>query len=155
MHLQASSAGKGWTGNSFSYLLIVKFLNLENILVMKVSCAVLITDFPPNITRHPMSGRILIGLSHTLVCSATGSGTLKFFWERSFNGSSWTIVSDDNTTSYTTDTTLAVGKYMYRCNVSNEAGSVVSNNATVIVYGEFFDFVLHPAHNSRTLYNYP
>ena len=62
----------------------------------------------PNITRHPMSGRILVGLSHTLICSAIGSGTLRFSWERSFNGSSWTTVSDDNTTSYTTDTTLAI-----------------------------------------------
>ena len=83
-----------------------------------------------------MSGRILVGLSHTLMCSAIGSGTLRFSWERSPGDGSWTTVSDDNTTLYTTDTTLAIGEYMYRCNVSNEAGSFVSNNATVTVYGE-------------------
>ena len=70
------------------------------------------------------------------MCSAIGSGTLRFSWERSSGHNSWTIVSNDNTTSYTTDTTLAIGEYMYRCNVSNEAGSVVSNNANVTVYGE-------------------
>ena len=71
-----------------------------------------------------------------LTCRATGLGTLVYSWERS-SGSSWTIVSNDNTTSYTTDTTLAIGQYMYRCRVSNDAGSVVSNNATVNVYGEY------------------
>ena len=72
-----------------------------------------------------------------LMCRATGLGTLVYSWERS-SGSSWTSVSNDNTTSYTTDTTLAIGQYMYRCMVSNEAGSVVSNNATVNVYGEYY-----------------
>ena len=83
-----------------------------------------------------MSGRILVGFSHTLMCSAIGSGTLRYSWEISSNGSSWTTVSDVNTTSYVTNTSLHIGQYMYRCNVSNEAGSVVSDNATVIVYGE-------------------
>ena len=70
------------------------------------------------------------------MCSASGLGTLEYFWERS-SGSSWTTVSNDNTTSYTTDTTLAIGQYMYRCKVSNDAGSVVSNEAVVDVYGEY------------------
>ena len=71
------------------------------------------------------------------MCSAIGSGTLRYSWERSSSGNSWTTVSGDNTTSYATDTSLAIGEYIYRCNVSNEAGSVVSNIATVIVYGEY------------------
>ena len=84
-----------------------------------------------------MSGIIPLGFSHTLMCSAIGSGTLRYSWERSSSGNSWTIVSGDNTTSYATDTSLAIGVYMYRCNVSNEVGSVVSNIATMIVYGEY------------------
>ena len=71
-----------------------------------------------------------------LVSQASGLGTLEYSWERN-SGSSWTTVSSDNTTSYTTDTTLAIGQYMYRCRVSNEAGSVLSNIATVNVYGEY------------------
>ena len=77
-----------------------------------------------------------MGESTTLMCKAIGTGTLVYSWERS-SGSSWTTVSNDNTTSYTTDTTLAIGQYMYRCRVSNDAGSVVSNNAIVNVYGEY------------------
>ena len=72
----------------------------------------------------------------TLMCTASGLGTLEYSWEKS-SGGSWTTVSNDSTTSYTTDTTLAIGQYMYRYRVSNEAGSVVSNNATVNVYGEY------------------
>ena len=77
-----------------------------------------------------------INKSISLFCMANSLGTLIYSWERS-SGSNWTTVSNDNTTSYTTDTTLAIGQYMYRCRVSNDAGSVVSNIAIVNVYGEY------------------
>ena len=92
---------------------------------------------PPVITDHPSRNNdIPVGRSITLMCRASSLGTLSYSWERR-SGSSWTTVSNDNTTSYTTDTTLAIGQYMYRCRVSNDAGSVVSNNAIVNVYGEY------------------
>ena len=92
---------------------------------------------PPEITDHPPSSNdIPVERSATLTCKASGLGTLEYFWERS-SGSSWTTVSNDNTTSYTTNATLAIGQYMYRCRVSNDAGPVVSNNAIVNVYGEY------------------
>ena len=90
----------------------------------------------PTIIDHPIGEDVMVGGSITLMCRASGLGTLVYSWERSF-GSNWTTVSDDNTTSYTTDTTLAIGQYMYRCRVTNEAGSVVSNITTVNVYGEY------------------
>ena len=91
----------------------------------------------PVIIDHPTGDDVPIGKSITFACRAVSTGTLVYSWERSSSGSSWTTVSNDNTTSYTTDTTLAIGQYMYRCRVSNEAGSVVSNNAIVNVYGEY------------------
>ena len=91
---------------------------------------------PPTITTHPVhSSDIPVGRNITLTCRASGLGILSYSWERS-SGSSWTPVSNDNTISYTTDTTLAIGQYMYRCRVSNDAGLVVSNNAIVNVNGE-------------------
>ena len=90
----------------------------------------------PTIIHHPTGDDVVIRQSITLVCRASGIGTLVYSWERS-SGGSWTTVSNDNTTSYTTNTTLAIGRYMYRCRVRNEAGSVVSNNAIVNVYGEY------------------
>ena len=69
-------------------------------------------------------------------------GTLKYSWERSSGtGSSWTTVSNNNVL-YTTNTTLAIGQYMYRCRVGNEAGSVVSNNGAMTVYGEYYVIIL-------------
>ena len=86
---------------------------------------------------HPTDNSVPLGRGATLTCKAIGIGPLVYSWERS-SGSSWTTVSNDNTTSYTTDTTLAIGQYMYRCRVSNDAGSVVSNNAIVNVYGTWW-----------------
>ena len=83
-----------------------------------------------------MGGETPMGRSITLMCRASGLGTLVYSWERR-SGSSWTTVSNDNTTSYTTDTKLTIGQYMYRCIVSNEAGSVMSNSATVNVCSEY------------------
>ena len=90
----------------------------------------------PTIMNHPIGDNVIVGKSITLMCEAKGLGIPLYSWERSV-GSSWTTVSNDNTTSYSTDATLAIGQYMYRCKVSNDAGSVVSNIATVNVYGEY------------------
>jgi len=94
----------------------------------------------PVITDHPTGGDVPMGRSITLTCRASSLGTLVYSWERRSAGSSWTTVSNDNTTSYTTDTTLAIGEYMYRCRVSNEAGSDVSNSATVILCSEYHNY---------------
>ena len=88
------------------------------------------------ITNHPPDNDVPPGISATLRCKAIGIGNLEYSWER-YTVGIWTTVSNGSTTSYTTDTTLAIGQYMYRCRVSNEAGSVVSNIATVNVYGEY------------------
>ena len=89
--------------------------------------------------NHPPDSDVPFGSSVTLRCKASGKGTLMYSWERNINGNNWTTVSNDNNTvSYTTDTTLAIGQYMYRCRVSNDAGSVVSTIATVNVYGEYY-----------------
>ena len=91
---------------------------------------------PPSIIFHPTGGDVPIGRSITLICRASGEGTLVYSWERRSSGSSWTTVSNDNTILYTTDTTLTIGQYMYRCRVGNEAGSVPSNTAIVNVFSK-------------------
>ena len=71
------------------------------------------------------------------MCRASGLGTLVYSWERISSDSSWTTVNNAEATSYTTSRRMAIGRYMYRCRIINEAGSVVSNSATVNVYGEY------------------
>ena len=90
----------------------------------------------PLITTNPTGGVVPMGSSITLMCRARGLGILVYSWENKGSGGIWTTVSDGNTTSYTTDTILTSGEYRYRCRVNNEAGSVVSNNAIVNVYGK-------------------
>ena len=96
------------------------------------------------VTHHPTSSSdVPVGKTITLTCEASGLGTVVYSWERS-SGSNWTTVSNDNTTSYTTDTTLAIGQYLYWCRVSNELGSVVSNIAIVNMYGECYALYIVP-----------
>ena len=64
----------------------------------------------------------------TLHCRAAGYGSLMYLWETNITGS-WKAVSNKNRTHY-----IASSAGQYRCNVTNEAGSVVSNVATV--FGE-------------------
>ena len=59
-----------------------------------------------------------------------------YSWERR-SGSNWTTVANSPLISYATNSNTTVGQYMYRCVVSNEAGSVMSNSATVNVFGEY------------------
>ena len=101
-----------------------------------VTARLLFTVAPPEILEHPVSSDVPIKGSTILTCQASSLGTLVYSWEKS-SGSSWTTISNSNTASYTTDTTLAIGQYMYRCRVSNDAGSVLSNIATVNVCGEY------------------
>ena len=105
----------------------------------------------PVVTDQPSSSNdVPTGRNVTLTCRANGLGTLVYSWERS-SGSGWTTVSNDNTTSYTTNTTLAIGQYMYRCRVRNDTGSAISNNATVNVYGKcVYGQVMH--HDNGYIY---
>ena len=94
------------------------------------------TTGPPTIIDHPMHDAVPIEGSITLMCRAKGLGIM-YSWEIRHSDSSWTSIENAEGTSYTTNRSVAVGQYMYRCNVSNEAGSVVSDIATVNVYGEY------------------
>ena len=82
------------------------------------------------ITEHPVGGDVPIGMNITLECKATGRGSLQFSWQRHHAGS-WSTINTDSTTSYTATTSGS-----YRCTVSNEAGSVMSNRTRVNIYGE-------------------
>ena len=65
----------------------------------------------------------------TLECIATGDGgSLIYYWERKVS-ENWITVDSNNRTSYTTNTTG-----QYRCNVTNEVGSVIS--PVISIYGK-------------------
>ena len=89
------------------------------------------------ITTQPTSTYVPIGGNFTLECQAVGQGPMTFTWETYSNTSGWyAVVGIRNTTLYTfrarTD-----GRFLYRCVVENEAGSVTSVEATINVFGKY------------------
>ena len=89
------------------------------------------------ITAHPSGGNVALQNNITFACKATGQGSLLFTWELHGNTSDWHVADVTNATSYTV-TAEASGKFMYRCKVANEAGSVTSDEASINVFGKYF-----------------
>ena len=91
-------------------------------------------DLGPPIIKQPKHDNtkpVRRGSRVTLHCIASGYGSLIYYWEKriSENHNWFTFVHSINRTSYTTRNTG-----QYRCNVANEAGSVVS--PVISVYGK-------------------
>ena len=89
----------------------------------------------PEISIYPKARDIRKGRSITYQCRVSGLEPLTFLWEKS-SGSTWTTVKSGSKL-YTTNASLDIGQYVYRCKVSNRGGPVVSNNITVNVYGKY------------------
>ena len=91
----------------------------------------------PVITTQPTSENIPIGGNFTFECLAMGQGPMTFTWETYINDSGWyAVVGIRNTTSYTFEA-ITDGRFLYRCVVENEAGSVTSVEAAISVFGKY------------------
>ena len=97
----------------------------------------------PNITKQPVSMTINVrSLNITaLCCSAIGVGPIYYQWEKyHLSNNSWirpshravSITSPNLNFSVITEEDEGV----YHCIVTNDDGSVISDNATISVYGE-------------------
>ena len=84
------------------------------------------------ITTHPSSIDVPLGNNFSLSCQASGQGSLQYSWEM-YNGNNWHVVG--NMSVYTAEATTD-GIVEYMCAVTNEAGSVTSNTATINIYGK-------------------
>ena len=74
-------------------------------------------------------------------CSAVGMGTMYFQWEKYDPlNNSWISPSHRALNIMSSDLKFSVitedDEGVYRCNVTNNDGSVISDNATIHVYGE-------------------
>ena len=88
---------------------------------------------PPTITTHPTSQLTNVSMSVTLDCKGTGRGSITYHWETSnINGGQWMNISNSNYSKRLTVRNLEHSQ-QYRCIVSNEAGSTISNVATITV----------------------
>ena len=94
------------------------------------------------ITAQPTSDTLRLGYEDTaLWCSANGTGPIFYQWEKyQSSNDSWIYPSRRVVNS--TSPKLIFNKIseedegMYHCIVTNDDGSVVSDNATIIVYGK-------------------
>ena len=74
-------------------------------------------------------------------CEATGLGTLQYHWEMyHYSDDSWMRAShrvvDITSPKLTFSVITEDDEGVYRCVVTNDDGSVFSDNATITVYGE-------------------
>ena len=107
----------------------------------------------PTITTQPADATVALGKTTTFKVVASGSG-LSYQWEYSKNGgSSWTAWSGKTSASLSVTGSATNNGCLYRCKVTNSAGSVVSNAATLTVTGASGapSITTQPANLSTTL----
>jgi hypothetical protein len=89
----------------------------------------------PQITQHPTNKNVCEGVSITFSVRATNA-TAYQWWESTNNGISFSLMTGKTAQDLTFTTTRLTSPYFknaYRCVVSNSAGSVTSNAATLVV----------------------
>ncbi len=91
--------------------------------------------YAPTITTQPTSQTVTKGGTATFTVVTSGTEPLSYQWQQSTDsGQSWTNIDGATDATYTTEaTTTSMNGYQYRCVVSNSAGSVTSNAATLTV----------------------
>ncbi len=89
----------------------------------------------PTITTQPQDVEVKENETATFTVKVTGTEPLSYQWQQSTDkGSSWTNIDSATSDTYTTGkTTMDMSGTQYRCVVSNSAGSVTSNVATLTV----------------------
>jgi hypothetical protein len=93
------------------------------------SAATLTVTAPPSITAQPSSKSVLTGQTATFSVAATGTATLTYQWSMS-----GVAISGATSATYTTPaTTSADNGAQFTVTVTNAAGSVTSNPATLTV----------------------
>ena len=105
---------------------------------------------PPTITTHPANQAVTVGNTAAFNVVATGT-SLNYQWRK--NGVN---IAGGNSAAYTTPaTTLADNGSTYDCVVSNTAGSVTSNAATLTVQALVVapTITTHPANRTVTVGN--
>ena len=90
----------------------------------------------PIITIHPTSQLTTVSMSVTLDCEGTGRGSITYHWQsRNINERRWMDISSSNSRRFVVRNLEQ--SQQYSCVVSNEAGSIRSDVATVTVLSEF------------------
>jgi len=111
------------------------------------SATLTVTAQAPTITTQPANQTVTVGQTATFTVTATGSAPLSYQWQKGT-----TDISGATSASYTTPATV-VGDSgsTYRVVVSNSAGSVTSNSATLTVTAQAPTITTQPADQTVTV----
>ena len=88
-----------------------------------------VPPIPPAITAQPLNKKVSVGQSAKFAVRATGSAPLGYQWRKN----DAIIVGATNAIYTTPPTTLADNGALFAVIVSDRAGSIISNNATLTV----------------------
>jgi peptidoglycan/xylan/chitin deacetylase (PgdA/CDA1 family) len=102
---------------------------IDHVMLAKVSDLDPSGSIPPAITMQPLSQTVMAGQTATFSVTATGTAPLTYQWQRN----SMDIAGATNYTYTTPVTTAADSGSLYRCHVSNSAGSVTSDTARLLI----------------------
>jgi hypothetical protein len=84
---------------------------------------------PPTITTQPANRTVTVGQTASFSVAASGTAPLSYQWQKNASN-----IAGATGSSYTTPATVSADNgTTYRCVVSNSAGSVTSNSATLTV----------------------
>ena len=83
---------------------------------------------------HPNSHIVTAGMTVSLYCNVSGFA-ISYTWEmRSINGDQWSRIQNSN--SYKYDVRNIQQSKLYRCIPGNDAGTFLSNTATIQILSE-------------------
>lgn len=112
----------------------------------------------PSVSTQPVSAAVTIGADATFTVAASGSPTLRYFWQVAAPGSaSWTDLTDNvtyrgtNTATLTVKgTTAGLSGGAYRCAIFNGYGYAISDWASLTVAAPAVapSIIAHPANNT-------
>ncbi|MBR5343630.1 MAG: immunoglobulin domain-containing protein [Oscillospiraceae bacterium] len=99
-----------------------------------VTLTVKSTTVKPTITTQPKSAKVYVNTTASFTVAADGAASYQWYYRTSSSGSWAKSTTDGNTTkTLKIKGTTARNGYQYRCKVSNEAGYVYTNAATLTV----------------------
>ncbi|MCR5552655.1 MAG: immunoglobulin domain-containing protein [Oscillospiraceae bacterium] len=115
-----------------------------SVLSAAVKLTVMLKPPKPTITAQPEDASVKLGQTVTFRVTASGSG-LSYQWYYSLNaGSSWTAWSGKTSASLTVTGKTSNDGCLYRCEVRNSSGSVVSRAAKLTVISTGVSVVTQP-----------
>jgi hypothetical protein len=99
------------------------------------SVVTLTVNIRPAITTQPINQTVNVGQTATFSVTASGTAPLSYQWQKKPSGGSFADISGATSASYITPATTAADNVaQFVCVVTNVAGSVTSNAATLTVH---------------------